>query len=298
MRDVLGSSQLIRALMGEIAGQHHLEQRFSEMYALIIKAQPDFRNALTDEDVFTVFAPPQLKNATSELFQKLKKQALAGKQRAQDQDVMRVMQHDVQVSKVISEKLTEILCEDARFNGMLVGYLTDSTDYRQVVSPYLREIKSIKNLHLEHLEMAYSQIQPTGSATPKRIAELMAVHVDQDFQALQTNIAKMYHDSQKLDGEAITLFLYDLIKKRCPFDQFTTLLSQNSMDGPVEMQFSHQFLLSYLLNNSDTYLRTMILMACSSFMPLPLVSYQPVNIPDNLKNHAEKSGGGGMMMQN
>ena len=68
--------------MGEIAGQHHLEQRFCEMYALIIKAQPDFRNALTDEDVFTVFAPPQLKNATSELFQKLKKQALAGKQRA------------------------------------------------------------------------------------------------------------------------------------------------------------------------------------------------------------------------
>ena len=43
---------------------------------------------------------------------------------------MRVMQHDGQFSKVISEKLTEILYEDARFNGMLVGYLTDSTDYR------------------------------------------------------------------------------------------------------------------------------------------------------------------------
>ena len=48
MRDVLGSSQLIRTLMGEIVGQHHLEQRFCEMYAVIIKAQPGFQNALTD----------------------------------------------------------------------------------------------------------------------------------------------------------------------------------------------------------------------------------------------------------
>jgi hypothetical protein len=103
----------------------------------------------------------------------------------------------------------------------------------------------------------------------------MAVDIDMDLQALQGNIGTWYLDSQMLNGKTTTLLLYDLIKKRCTFDKFITLLSQNSMDGSVDMLFTQQFFLSYLLNNSDTYLRTMILMACSFFMPLPLVSYQP-----------------------
>jgi hypothetical protein len=103
----------------------------------------------------------------------------------------------------------------------------------------------------------------------------MAVDIDIDFQALQVDIGKWYLDSQKLNGRTMTLVLYDLIKKRCTFEKFITLLSQNSMDDSVEMLFTQQFFLSYLLNNSDTYLRTMILMTCSFFMPLPLVSYQP-----------------------
>jgi hypothetical protein len=39
--------------------------------------------------------------------------------------------------------------------------------------------------------------------------------------------------------------------------------------------------MSYLLNNSDTYLRTMILLSCSSFMPIPLVAnrYKEINQP-------------------
>jgi hypothetical protein len=71
------------------------------------------------------------------------------------------------------------------------------------------------------------------------------------------------------------------------------------MDGSVEMLFTQQFFLSYLLNNSDKYLRTMILMACSFFMPLPLVSYQPEkskNIPMQLNYNGSKNGGGMMMM--
>ena len=46
----------------------------------------------------------------------------------------------------------------------------------------------------------------------------MAVKINSDFQALQANTAKLYHDYQKLDGKAITLVLHDLIKKRCTFD--------------------------------------------------------------------------------
>ena len=117
---------------------------------------------------------------------------------------------------------------------------------------------------------------------PQRIADFMAVDIDMDLQGLQQDIGKWYINSKKLNGMTTTLLLYDLIKKRCTFDKFITLLSQNSMDGSVEMLFTQQFFLSYLLNNSDTYLRTMILMACSFFMPLPLVSYQPEkkkNIP-------------------
>jgi hypothetical protein len=103
----------------------------------------------------------------------------------------------------------------------------------------------------------------------------MAVDIDMDLQGLQVDIGKWYIKSKKLNGMTTTLLLYDLIKKRCTFDKFITLLSQNSMDGSMEMLFTQQFFLSFLLNNSDTYLRTMILMACSFFMPLPLVSYQP-----------------------
>jgi hypothetical protein len=36
----------------------------------------------------------------------------------------------------------------------------------------------------------------------------------------------------------MTLVLYDLIKKRCTFEKFITVLSQNSMDGSVEMLFT------------------------------------------------------------
>jgi hypothetical protein len=39
---------------------------------------------------------------------------------------------------------------------MLLRYLTESTDYNKVLTPYLRQIKTIKSLHLEHLEMAFS----------------------------------------------------------------------------------------------------------------------------------------------
>jgi hypothetical protein len=42
------------------------------MYVLIIKAQPEFKSALSEEEVFTSFAPPQLEDAVSELFQLVK----------------------------------------------------------------------------------------------------------------------------------------------------------------------------------------------------------------------------------
>jgi hypothetical protein len=49
-----------------------LEQRFSELYSVIIRELPDFQIALSDDQVFCTFAPLQLKNAVSELFLQLK----------------------------------------------------------------------------------------------------------------------------------------------------------------------------------------------------------------------------------
>jgi hypothetical protein len=77
----------------------------------------------------------------------------------------------------------------------------------------------------------------------------------------------------------IILVLYDLIKKRCTFEKFITHLMKQSITGSDEIIFTQQFLISYLLNNSDTYLRTMLLMTCSFFMPLPLVTFQPKQYP-------------------
>ena len=59
-KDLAKSSQNIRALIGEIVDSHPLEQRFIAMYSTIIKALPDFQYILSDEQVFSEFAPIQL----------------------------------------------------------------------------------------------------------------------------------------------------------------------------------------------------------------------------------------------
>jgi hypothetical protein len=64
------------------------------MYALIIRALPDFQIALSDDQVFYTFAPLQLKNAVSELFQQLKMHLrLAGGEELKE-DFMSVLQKD------------------------------------------------------------------------------------------------------------------------------------------------------------------------------------------------------------
>jgi hypothetical protein len=60
---------------------------------------------------------------------------------------MSMVQELNEQSKIMSEKLEEIFFEDARFNSMLVWYLTESTDYAKVIKPYLKYIKSSKVLH-------------------------------------------------------------------------------------------------------------------------------------------------------
>jgi hypothetical protein len=48
-KNILGASQEIRTLMGEIVGKHSLEKIFCEMYRLIIKAIPEFKIALSED---------------------------------------------------------------------------------------------------------------------------------------------------------------------------------------------------------------------------------------------------------
>jgi len=68
---------------------------------------------------------------------------------------MSMVQQYGELSKIIAEKLEEIFFEDARFNTMLLWYLTESTEYAQVVRPYFKHIKSLKNIQQEHLELAF-----------------------------------------------------------------------------------------------------------------------------------------------
>lgn len=53
----------------------------------------------------------------------------------------------------------------------------------------------------------------------------MAVDIDMDLQFFQEKVAKEYLDNKKLNGKKLTLVLYDLIKKRCTFEKFITILS-------------------------------------------------------------------------
>ncbi len=63
---------------------------------------------------------------------------------------------DGDLSKIIAEKLEEIFFEDARYNNILLWYLTEVTCYREVIRPYFKHIKPLKMLQQEHLEMALS----------------------------------------------------------------------------------------------------------------------------------------------
>lgn len=181
--------------MGEIVGKHSLELKFCEMYTSIIKTLPLLQSALSDEQVFRLFAPLQLKNAVTELFQQLEmqvrlaRQQTAGEEEEQKEDFMKMVHQDWQASKIISEKLQEIFFEDARFNKMLLSYLTESLDYAKVVRPYLKNIKSLKIIQQEHLELAFIQIESKGRYQ-KRIAEFMAIDIDMDLQNLQADIEK------------------------------------------------------------------------------------------------------------
>jgi hypothetical protein len=72
--NILGASLLIRTLMGDIIGKNSLEKLFCEMYTLIINSKPDFKMYLSEDQVFSAFAPNQLKNSVGELFRQLKEQ--------------------------------------------------------------------------------------------------------------------------------------------------------------------------------------------------------------------------------
>lgn len=177
---------------------------------------------------------------------------------------------------------------------MLYWYLTEQSVYSEIVRAATSQIKSLKKLHQEHLQRASSQIT-LEEKYEQTIADFMTVNIDMNLEALQNDLRMKLLDSKKLIWKTTTLVLYDLIKKRCNFESFIALLSQNSTSSFEEMLFTQQFLLSYLLNNSDKYLRTMILTTCSFFMPLPLVTYRPKNqmkIPVQLNNHGSMSGGG------
>ena len=64
----------------------------------------------------------------------------------------------------------------------------------------------------------------------------MAIQIDKDMQDLQNEIAKGYQERTSLNGKNLSLVLYDLIKKRCTFEKFITLLSQSK--GEEEMLFT------------------------------------------------------------
>jgi hypothetical protein len=144
---------------------------------------------------------------------------------------------DLHLSRAILEKLQEIFYEDARFNEMLCFYLTESSYYANFIKPYFTQIKSLKSLRQDHLEKALRQVESKGLSL-QRIADFMSVDFDMDLQTLQNDIGKWYSDSKQLNGSTTTLLLYDLIKKRCHFDRFVKILSQNAKFGEQDMLFT------------------------------------------------------------
>ena len=124
-------------------------------------------------------------------------------------------------------------------------FLKESTIYAKIVKPYLENIKPLKILHQEHLEKAFNYVE-NNTRGPQSIAEFMAIDIDIEIQALQSDIGKWFIKYRKLSWKSMTIVLYDLIKKRCTFKDLITILTQNCMDSPdspVEMLFTQQFLL-------------------------------------------------------
>jgi hypothetical protein len=70
------------------------------------------------------------------------------------------------------------------------------------------------------------------------IADFMTVNIDMNLEALQIDLRMKLLDSKKLIWKTTTLVLYDLIKKRCNFENFIALISQNSTTTFEEMLFT------------------------------------------------------------
>jgi hypothetical protein len=77
---------------------------------------------------------------------------------------------------------------------MLCFYLTESSDYAKVITPYFSQIKSLKSLQQDHLEKALRQVESKG-LNPQRIEDFISVDIDMDLQTLQNDIGKWYSDS-------------------------------------------------------------------------------------------------------
>jgi hypothetical protein len=71
-KDAVSASQLMLVLIDEIVDNHDLEQKLIRMYSSIIRELPDFQISLSEDLVFSSFAPVQLKNTVIELFEQVK----------------------------------------------------------------------------------------------------------------------------------------------------------------------------------------------------------------------------------
>jgi hypothetical protein len=55
----------------------------------------------------------------------------------------------------------------------------------------------------------------------------MAIHIDIDFNELTSDLADLYLKSLNLNTNSLTLVLFDMIKRKCRFQKFLELLSQD-----------------------------------------------------------------------
>ena len=84
--------------------------------------------------------------------------------------------------------------------------------------------------------------------------------------------------------------LFELIKKRLPFkDLISKLYSENnSKIFKTKVQITNMNLFCLLLDNCSSELRIMLFLACSSYMPVPLIANRPYIDWSNLEEIDEE----------
>jgi two-component SAPR family response regulator len=101
----------------------------------------------------------------------------------------------------------------------------------------------------------------------------MKIDIYIDLESLENKICNDFKKKETIKKDELFYLLFEMIKKRLPFDKLIEKLYRDFETS--KYQITSFNLLCYLLDSCDSELRSMIFLACSNYMAVPLIANRP-----------------------